>query len=161
MELAKHIRADALRLITSRNAEVKFKNQIWNGRDGAAPFAVYARNAETRLLNVDSADQSSTSQPPSTGDRIFADTTLEKTLEKMIARKRRMVESEWKNPEFQRIVVQSLVRKLGDNPSPLLIAQHLAECEFERYQPPGTKLIIVSDSAPERLRRERLRSLPI
>jgi hypothetical protein len=157
MELAKHIRADALRLITSRNAEVKFKNQIWNGRDRAAPFAVYARNAETRLLNVDSADQSLTSQPPSTGDRIFADTTLEK----MIARKRRMVESEWKNPEFQRIVVQSLVRKLGDNPSPLLIAQHLAECEFERYQPPGTKLIIVSDSAPERLRRERLRSLPI
>jgi hypothetical protein len=156
MESAKHIHTDALRLIMSRNAEAKFKKQTWNRRDRAAPFSVYARNTETPLLTVGSVGQSSTSQQPSIDDRIFADTTLEK----MIARKRRMVESEWKNPEFQRIVVQSLVHKLGDNPSPLLIAQHLAECEFERYRPPGTKLIVVSDSVPERLRRARLRSLP-
>jgi hypothetical protein len=158
MESPKQIHTDAPSLITYRSAEGKLEEQIWNGRNRAAPFVVDARDAETPLPSVNSeVSESSASQQPNAGDRIFADATMES----MIARKRRMVESEWKNPEFQRIVVKSLVRKLGDNPSPLLIAQHLAECEFERHRSPGIRLIMVSDSVPERLRRERLQSPPV
>lgn len=61
------------------------------------------------------------SQEPKIGDRIFVDMTLDN----VIAYKRRMVESEGQNPEFQRVVVKSLAGKLGDNPSPPLIVQHL------------------------------------
>jgi len=158
MESAKQIHTDGLCLITYRSAEGVIEEQIWSGRGRAAPSMVYARDTETPLLRVNAeVTESSASHQPSIGDRIFVDTTLDR----MIARKRRMVESEWKNPEFQRIVVQSLVGKLGNNPSPLLIAQHLAEWEFERYQSPGTELIIVSESVLERLRRERLQSPPI
>lgn len=158
MESAKRILTDTRCPVTYRRAEGTLEEQISNGRNRAAPFVVRARDAETTLLRVNSeVSESSARQQPNVGERIFAAATL-KTI---IARKRRMVESEWNNPEFQRIVVQSLVRKLGDNPSPLLIAQHLAECEFERYRSSVRKVIIVSDSVVEQLRRGQAQSPPI
>ena len=158
MESAKRILTDTRCPVTYRRAEGTLEVQISNGRNRAAPFVVHARDAETTLLRVNSeVSESSARQQPNVGERIFAAATL-KTI---IARKRRMVESEWNNPEFQRIVVQSLVRKLGDNPSPLLIAQHLAECEFERYRSSVRKVIIVSDSVVEQLRRGQAQSPPI
>jgi hypothetical protein len=112
MESAKPIQTDALCRITYSSAKGKLERQIRNGRNRAAPLVVYAPDAETPLLHVNSVvGQFSPSPQLSAAERIFVDTTLEN----MIARKRRMVESEWKNPEFQRIVVQSLVRKLGES----------------------------------------------
>jgi hypothetical protein len=155
MESAKHVHAEAFCLITYRSADGRLEEQIWNSRDRATPFVVYARDTETPLQYVHSwIGQYSASQPPKIGDRIFVDMTLES----VIAYKQRMIESEWENPEFQRIVVKSLVRKLGNNPSPLSIAQHLAECEVERYRSPGPELIVVDESVLEWLKGDWLKS---
>jgi len=149
MESAKPIHAEAFCLITYCSADGKFEEQIWNSREGPTPCVVYARDAQTPLQHVHSqGGTSSASQPLRIGDRIFVDMTLVNA----IAHKQRMVENEWENPEFQRIVVKSLVCKLGNNPSPLSIAQHLAQCEFEHYGPPGPELIVVDESVLERLR---------
>ena len=155
MESAKRVHAEAFRLITYRSADGRLEELIWNSRDGATPSVVYARDAETPLQRAHSRiGQYSASQQPRIGDRIF----VNMTLENVIAYKWRMVESDWANPEFQRIVVESLVRKLGNSPSPLSIAQHLAECQFERYRSPGTELIVVNESVLEWLKGDQLKS---
>jgi hypothetical protein len=155
MEAAEHLHAKAFRLITYRSADRKLEEQIWNSRDSAAPLVVYARDAETPLQHADSRiGQYAARQEPKIGNRIFVDITLDN----VIAYKRRMVESEWENPEFQRIVVKSLAGKLGDNPSPLSIAQHLAECQFKRYRWPEPELIEVDEGVLEWLMGDRLKS---
>jgi hypothetical protein len=155
MEAAKQVHAKAYCLVKYRSTDGMLEEQIWNSRGSAAPFVVYARNAKRPLLRAHSwTGRSSASRQPRIGDRIFVDTTLADVT----AYKRRMVESEWGNPEFQRIIVKSLVRKLGDNPSPLSIAQHLAKCHFQRYPPPGPELIVVGESVLEWLKGESAES---
>jgi hypothetical protein len=152
MKSAKHIDDEALSVIIYRSAEGKFEEQIWNRHSGATPFMVYARDDETPLLRVDCQAGQVSAKQPTIGDRILVDATLQSIID----RKRQIVESEWKNPEFQRIVVNSLAPKLGDHPSPLSIAQHLAECEFESYRSLRPELIVVNESVMEQLRGERL-----
>ena len=154
MEAAQHLHAKAFRLITYRSADGKLEEQIWNSRHRAAPIVVYARDAETLLQHAYSRiGQYAARQEPKMGDRIFVDITLDN----VIAYKRRMVESEWENPEFQRIVVKSLAGKLGHNPSPLSIAQHLAECQFARYRSRGPELMEVDEGVLEWLMGDRLK----
>ena len=66
--------------------------------------------------------------------------------------KLQLVNGEWDNPEFQRIVVASLVRKLGPRPSPLAIAHHLAACEHERYRSDEIDTVVVDEHELARLK---------
>ena len=86
---------------------------------------------------------------------------VDRSFAKLVALKQQLVKGEWDNPEFQRIVVASLVRKLGPRPSPLAIAHHLATCEYERYRSQEVDTVVVDEHELARLKGLRAHSASI
>jgi hypothetical protein len=157
--LIKHTYFDAFCLILYRSTDGKQEEHIWNGRDGIAPSVIYARDGTTPLQRADCAlaEYRGPNYRPNIGDRMFAD----RPFAKLVALKRQLVKDEWDNPEFQRIVVASLISKLGPCPSPLAIAHHLATCEHARYRSREVDTVVVDDHELARLNGLRAQSASI
>jgi hypothetical protein len=117
--LVQHIHSEAFCLIVYCSADGKLKEEIWNGRDGGVPSMIHGRDGAMILRREDSKVQYlGPNYQPASGDRMF----VALGFDQLLARKLRLIKSEWSNPEFQRIVVASLVLRLGARPSPLMIA---------------------------------------
>ena len=156
--MVKHTYSEAFCLILYRSSD-KQEEHVWNGRDGSAPSMIYARDGATVLQRADSplAEYLGPRYHPKIGDRMFVD----RSFAKLVALKQQLVKCEWDNPEFQRIVVASLVRKLGPRPSPLAIAHHLATCEYERYRSPEIDTVVVDEHELAELKDSRAHSASI
>jgi hypothetical protein len=157
--LAKHTRSEAFCLILYRSSDGKQEEHVWNGRDGGAPSMIYARDGATPLQRADSPlpEYMGPGYHPKLGTRMFVD----RSFAKLVALKHQLVRGEWGNPEFQRIVVASLVRKLGPRPSPLAIAHHLTACEYERYRSREVDTVVVDEHELARLKGLRAYSASI
>jgi hypothetical protein len=159
MALIKHTHSEAFCLILYRSSDGTQEEQVWNGRDSVAPSMIYARDAATPLQRADSppAEYLGPDHRPKLGDRMFVD----RSFAKLVALKQQLVKGAWDNPEFQRMVVASLVRKLGARPSPLAIAHHLATCEFARYRSQEVDTVVVDEHEWARLKESRAHSASI
>jgi hypothetical protein len=157
--LVKHTHSEAFCLILYRSSDGKQEEHVWNARDGSAPAMIYARDGGIVLQRADSppAEYVGPAYRPEIGDRMLVD----RSFAKLVAVKQQLVHGEWDNPEFQRIVVASLVRKLGARPSPLAIAHHLATCEYERYRSQEVDTVVVDDHELARLKGLRAHSASI
>jgi hypothetical protein len=157
--LVKHTYSEAFCRILYRSSDGEQEEHIWNGRDGIAPLMIYARDATTVLHREDLplAEYLGPRYHPTIGDRIFVDCSFAK----IVALKQQLVKGEWDNPEFQRIVVASLVRKLGPRPGPLAIAHHLATCEYERHRSQEVDTVVVDEHELARLKELRAQSASI
>ena len=157
--MVKHTYSEAFCLILYRSADGKQEEQVWNGRDCSASSMIYARDGATELQRADSplAEYLGPAYHPKIGDRMLVD----RSFAKLVALKQQLVKCEWDNPEFQRIVVASLVRKLGLRPGPLAIAHHLATCEYERYRSPEVDTVVVDEHEWARLKGLRAHSASI
>jgi hypothetical protein len=120
---------------------------------------IYARDGATVLHRADSplAEYLGPRYHPTIGDRIFVDPPFAK----LVALKEQLVNSAWDNPEFQRVVVASLIRKLGPRPGPLAIAHHLATCEYERHRSREVDTVVVDEHELARLKGLRAHSASI
>ena len=141
--MVNHTYSDAFCLIRYRSSDGKHEEHLWNCREGKAPSMIYARDTATPLQRAESYrdEYVGPGYRPKIGDRMFVD----RPFAKLVAVKQRLVDGEWDNPEFQRIVVASLVRRLGPRPSPLAIAHHLAACEHERYRSNEIDTVVVDE----------------
>jgi hypothetical protein len=157
--LIKHTHSEAFCLILYRSIDGKREEHIWNARDGIAPSMIYAYGTTIPLHRADSplAEYVGLAYHPKLGDRMFVD----RPFAKLVALKQQLVKGEWDNPEFQRIVVASLVRKLGPDPSPRAIAHHLATCEYERYRSREVDTVMVDERELARLKGLRVHSASI
>jgi hypothetical protein len=157
--LVEHTYSEAFCLILYRSIDGKEEEHIWNGRDGIAPAMIYARDAVTVLQRADSplAGYVGPAYQPKIGDRMFVD----RSLAKLVARKQQLVKGEWDNPEFQRIVIASLMSKLGARPSPPAVAHHLATCEYERLRLREAEIVIVDERELARLQGSQAHPAPI
>ena len=151
--MVKHTHSEAFCLILYRSSDGEQEEHLWNGRDGSAPSMIYARDGATVLQRADLPlpDYVGPDYHPKLGDRMFVD----RSFAQLVALKHQLVKDEWNNPEFQRIVVGSLLSSLGPRLETLAIAHHLAACEYARYRSQEVGTVVVDDHDLARLKELR------